>query len=103
MPKPLPPGDLLRTAKDTQRYPIFTVNLDRAMIRKRKEEMSKLKTSEAYLTTIAEDTNGEIFLPESTEEMIDKTSTLAKTIDSQYVVTYTPKRPLNEATDGEVR
>jgi hypothetical protein len=73
------------------------------MIRKRNEEAARLKTSEAFLATIAEDTNGEIFLPDSPEEMIDKMSTLAKTIDSQYVVTYTPKRPLDEATDGESR
>lgn len=100
----LPPGAEAPHSKDTQRFPIGPViNLDRAMVRKRKEQAAQLKTSEAYLTTIAEDTNGEIFLPESDDEMKAKTSTLAKTIDSQYVVTYTPKRPLDESPDGEIR
>jgi len=55
------------------------------------------------MTKIADDTNGEIFLPETTDELIEKTATLAKTIDSQYVATYTPKKPLSEAEDGEIR
>jgi VWFA-related protein len=80
-----------------------SINLDREMIKRRKAEAAKIKTSEAFLTTLAEDTNGEIFLPETKEEMKEKTSTLAKNIDSQYVATYTPKKPLSEATDGEVR
>ncbi len=80
-----------------------SINTDRAMIKKRKEESAKLKSSEQFLTTLAEDTNGEIFLPETMEEMEQKTSTLAKNIDSQYVATYTPKKPLTESTDGEVR
>lgn len=99
----LPPGAEAPHSKESQSFPIYTINTDRAMIRKRREQAAQIKTSEAYLTTIAEDTNGEIFLPESTDEMIEKTSTLAKTIDSQYVVTYTPKRPLDEAPDGEIR
>ena len=101
----LPPGAEPPGSKNIPpRVPIGTViNLDREMINKRKQDAARLKASEVYLTTIAEDTNGEIFLPDSTEEMIDKTARLAKTIDSQYVVTYIPKRPLNEATGGEVR
>lgn len=98
-----PPGIGLPHKNETQTFPVATVNLDREMIRKRKEEMNKLQTSEKFLTRIAEDTNGEIFLPETPDEMIAKTATLAKNIDSQYVVTYTPKRPLSEARDGEIR
>lgn len=102
-PKPLPPGAAPPHAGETQTFPIATVNLDREMMRKRREQTDALKTSEQYLTTIAEDTNGEIFLPDSVEEMVEKTATLAKNIDSQYVVTYTPKRALNEASEGETR
>lgn len=80
-----------------------SINTDREMIRKRKEEIAKLKTSEQFLTTLAEDTNGEIFLPEDFDEMVFKTETLATNIDSQYVATYTPKTPLSEAADGDVR
>lgn len=99
----LPPGAEIPIHGTTPTYTVATINLDRAMIRKRQEQIAQLKTSEQFLTTIAEDTNGEIFLPESVDEMVDKTAQLAKNIDSQYVVTYTPKRPLSEADDGETR
>ncbi|HEX8250927.1 MAG TPA: VWA domain-containing protein [Pyrinomonadaceae bacterium] len=99
----LPPGAEIPIHGSTPTYTIATLNLDREMIRKRQEQIAQLKTSEKLLATIAEDTNGEIFLPETVEEMVDKTAQLAKNIDSQYVVTYTPKRALNEADDGEVR
>jgi VWFA-related protein len=99
----LPPGAEIPIHGTTPTFSVATINLDREMIRKRKEQIAQLKTSEQFMTTIAEDTNGEIFLPETVEEMVDKTAQLAKNIDSQYVVTYTPKRPLNEAADGETR
>ena len=99
----LPPGAGAPHSQDTQVYAGVVINTDRAMIRKRREEVEKIKASQKYLTTIAEDTNGEIFLPETTDEMTAKTGILAKTIDSQYVVTYVPKRPLNESKNGETR
>lgn len=99
----LPPGASPPHSETTRRSTISTINLDREMINKRRDDLRKLKESETYLATIAEDTNGEIFLPDSTEEMAEKTALLAKTIDSQYVVNYTPKRPLDEAENGEVR
>ena len=99
----LPPGAEPPIHGTTPTFPIATINLDREMIRKRQEQIARLKSSEQLLATIAEDTNGEIFLPETVEEMVDKTAQLAKNIDSQYVVTYTPKRALNQADDGEVR
>lgn len=101
--QPLPPGAEPPVRGTTPTFPIATINLDREMIKKRKEQSAQLKNSERFLTTIAEDTNGEIFLPETKEEMVEKMSQLAKNIDSQYVVTYTPKNPLNEAKNGEIR
>jgi VWFA-related protein len=108
-PKPqrLPEEVIIALPKEQQqilRMPrLGSINTDVAMIRKRKEESAKLKKSEEFLTTIAEDTNGEIFLPETKEEMLEKTSTLAKNIDSQYIATYTPKQALSDAPNGEVR
>ncbi|HEX8736409.1 MAG TPA: VWA domain-containing protein [Pyrinomonadaceae bacterium] len=99
----LPPGAEIPIHGTTPTYTVATINLDREMMRKRREQIARLKTSEQFLETLAADTNGEIFLPESVDEMVDKTAQLAKNIDSQYVVTYTPKRPLNEADDGETR
>lgn len=99
----LPPGAEPPVRGTTPTFSIGSINLDREMMRKRKEQTAQLKKSEQLLTMIAEDTNGEIFLPESNEEMISKMTQLAKNIDSQYVITYTPKNPLNESPDGEVR
>jgi VWFA-related protein len=80
-----------------------TINLDRAMLRKYRERKAALQESQEYLANLAEDTSGQFILPETPEEMIAKTALVARVIDSNYVVTYTPKRPLSEAKPGEVR
>ncbi len=83
---------------------ILTINTDKAFLRKMRERKQDLINSETYLAALAKDTNGEIFLPESKEEMRDKTTALvAKIIDSSYVITYTPKRALADSPAGEVR
>jgi VWFA-related protein len=90
--------------QDALRAPrLGSINMDQAMIRKQKERSAALKKSEAELTELSNNTNGEIFLPETTEEMQEKTGVLAKNIDSQYTLTYTPKRPLNEVEQEETR
>lgn len=80
-----------------------SINIDFAMMKKRRAQAAAIKQSESALSVIADNTNGEIFLPEDNEEMIEKTEALAKIIDSQYVLTYTPKRALSESPDGEER
>lgn len=99
----LPPGAGDPNPSVVRGVPIVTINTDRAMVKKIKERGENLKKSERDLSQLTEDTNGVMYLPESREEMILKTGSLAKNIDSQYVVTYTPKRPLNESPNGEVR
>jgi VWFA-related protein len=99
----LPPGADVPIPGKVQTVPIATINTDRAMVKKNKERGDALKRSEQDLTRLTEDTNGIFYLPKTAEEMIDKTAELAKNIDSQYVVTYTPKRPLSESQNGEVR
>lgn len=44
-----------------------------------------------------------MFLPATSKEMITRGEEIAREIDSQYVVTYTSKRPLASATVGEYR
>ena len=80
-----------------------TINTDRAFLRKIRERKTALLDSENYLTKLSKDTNGEIFLPESNEEMLAKTALVAAIIDSSYVLTYVPKRALSESPNGEVR
>jgi VWFA-related protein len=106
-PKRLPEEVLITMpgpVQDAMRAPrLGSINMDKAMIRKQKERSAALKKSEAELTALSENTNGEMFLPETTEEMQEKTGVLAKNIDSQYTLTYTPKRPLNEVEQEETR
>jgi VWFA-related protein len=80
-----------------------SVNTDREMIKKRKEQTENLKKSEQNLTKIAEDTNGEIFLPQTREELIEKMSQVARIVDASYVVTYVPKRALSDVSADEER
>jgi VWFA-related protein len=76
---------------------------DKEFLRKMKERENALIESEKYLTELSRDTNGEIILPASNEEMLEKTAVIAAIIDSSYVLTYTPKRALSESPNGEVR
>jgi VWFA-related protein len=80
-----------------------TINLDRAMLKKMRERKQDLVTSENALSALAENTNGEFILPETKEEMLEKSPLVARIIDSSYVVTYVPKRALSEARTSEVR
>lgn len=80
-----------------------TFNTDRAFLKKMRERKTALLDGEKYLTELSKDTNGEIILPESNEEMLEKTAVIAQIIDSSYVLTYTPKRALSESAPGEVR
>lgn len=82
---------------------ILTINTDKAFLRKIRQRKQDLIDSEKYLATLAKDTNGEIFLPESKEEMLDKTAQVGKIIDSSYVITYIPKRALADSPPGEIR
>lgn len=83
---------------------IMTINTDRAFLRKMRERKRDLIDSEKFLMALAENTNGEVFLPESKKEMLEETTVrVANIIDSSYVITYTPKRALAESEEGEIR
>jgi VWFA-related protein len=62
-----------------------------------------MRVSEKQLTDLTVETGGRMWLPESFEEMIDDGSEAANLIDSQYVVSYKPRRALASSTPGEVR
>lgn len=73
-----------------------TINLDRALIRKMKERKADLEVSGEMLEAVAENTNGTLIVPETLDEMVAKAATVAKMIDSSYVLTYIPKVPFAE-------
>lgn len=107
-PKALPPevvAGLPNGVRDAASAPKIgpTINLDRAMLKKLRQRKADLEKSERELQSLAENTNGEFILPENSEEMLEKGALVARMIDSSYVVTYVPKRPLSESTSGEER
>lgn len=100
---PVPPGGGVPVQGTTTTVRMGTVNLDRAMIKKINERGAALQNSEKALTKLADNTNGEMLLPGTREEMVSKMEYLSRIIDSNYVVTYVPKRPLASAPAGEER
>jgi hypothetical protein len=89
----LPPG-----VRDTAQNPKIgpTINTDRKYLKKMRDRKSDLENAEEQLGKLAENTNGEIILPTSLEEMVERTAVVARLIDSAYVVTYIPKVPFDE-------
>jgi VWFA-related protein len=73
-----------------------TINLDRTLLRKLKARKADLENSEKQLEALAENTNGTSIVPDSLDEMVEKTALVAKMIDASYVLTYIPKVPLAE-------
>jgi VWFA-related protein len=80
---------------------IFDLDFDRRRLLKTYQEA--MRVSEKQLAQFSEDSGGRIWLPESFEEMIDDGTEAARLIDSQYVITYKPKRSLASAAEGEMR
>jgi VWFA-related protein len=94
----LPPG--------STRTPSFTlgrIDVDFAMRKKRKEYERATEGSETLLGEIAEESGGQIFLPDSADALLGQAEKVSRDIGSQYVITYRPTRPLAEARPGEYR
>jgi VWFA-related protein len=93
----LPPG--------ATRSPSFGIGIrfDPAMRKQRKAYEAEVKKSQQALKNIADETGGKMMLPLNNEEMMAQANEVARAIGAEYVVTYTPKRPLAEATPGEYR
>jgi VWFA-related protein len=79
------------------------ITFDPALRRRRKEAEREMMRGEARLKTLTEETGGRTLLPETVEGMVAEGAGVARDIDSQYVVTYTPKRPLRRASATEYR
>jgi VWFA-related protein len=79
------------------------ITFDPALRRQRKEAEREMKRGEQRLKSLTDETGGRILIPDSTDEMVAEGVSVAHEIDSQYVVTYTPKRPLRRAPASEYR
>lgn len=79
------------------------IRIDPGLRRRRKEAEREMKRGEQRLKSLADETGGRILTPDTTDEMIAEGAGVAREIDSQYVVTYRPKRPLRNAPASEYR
>jgi VWFA-related protein len=99
-PKAMPDevaAQLPNGVRDVATAPKFkTINMDRTMLKKLRARKADLENAEVQLSSIAENTNGEMIVPSTHDEMVEKTALVAKMIDASYVVTYIPKNPLTE-------
>ena len=88
------PPDVKIAAQRPQVGP--TVNMDRKLLKTLKSRKSDLEISQGQLEKLAEGTNGEFILPDTVDEMVEKSALVGRMIDSSYVVTYMPKIPVVE-------
>jgi len=79
-----------------------TADVDPERQRRVREYEQAMDGSEWRLKSLSNETGGHIWLPESFDEMIANGAAAARLIDSEYVVTYKPKRTVISAPEGEV-
>lgn len=79
-----------------------TLDIER-LIRRDKKTKAELERREREFARLADETGGLLWLPASAAEMLRQAGEVAREVDSQYVVTYRPLRPLSEAKAGERR
>ena len=79
------------------------LRIDPSLRRRRKEAEANMRRGEVRLKSMTEETGGRLLSPDSVEGMLAEGGSVAREIDSQYVVTYSPKRPLRRAPPTEYR
>ncbi len=95
---------LPKSVQDLMNLPrLGSINTDREMLKVAKQRQQALRDAQKELETLASETGGAIFLPANLDEMPAQAREIAGTIDSNYVLTYVPKRPLANSQAGEVR
>lgn len=77
--------------------------IDMPYLRAQRNQTKALATAQLQLGVLAEYTGGEFILPDTLEEMVRQAETVSRSINSQFVVTYEPKRPLREVKGDEIR
>jgi hypothetical protein len=88
-----------------QVYPprLISILTDVPFISSRRSQLRALSASHLQLSALAKYSGGTILLPETLDEMAEKAAVIARSINSQYVITYEPRRPLKEIQTDEMR
>jgi VWFA-related protein len=79
------------------------VRIDPELRRRRKEYEREMRRGEDRLKSLADETGGRVLTAASFDDLVAEGATVAGEIESQYVVTYRPKRPLRTAPATEYR
>jgi VWFA-related protein len=79
------------------------VDTDIQMRLRRMEYVKAMKEGDRWLRQFAFETAGTVFVPPSVKEMLVSVEEIARNVDSQYVVTYKPKRSFASGIEGEYR
>jgi hypothetical protein len=79
------------------------VDTDIQMRRRRMQYVKAMKEGERWLRVFSAETGGSIFVPASVDDMLLNVEQIAGNVDSQYVVTYKPKRSFASGVEGEYR
>jgi VWFA-related protein len=77
--------------------------LDVDMLFRRKGLKAALAARSKEFSALTEETGGYLWMPASADEMIQEAEEIAHDVDSQYVITYKPLRPLTPSTLNEYR
>jgi len=80
-----------------------TFDLDPARRRQIKQYEEEMIEGEFLLTSLAKEAGGNIWLPETLDQMIADGAKVARLIDAEYLVTYRPSRAFASAEKNEVR
>jgi VWFA-related protein len=97
-----PPG--MRRADGANPHDVNSgITFDPALRRRRKEVEREMQRGQVRLKNLTDETGGRLRLPDSEEGMSVEAAAVAREIDSQYVITYSPKRPLRKASATEYR
>ena len=105
----LPPDDQGPTAGGSFQLRQFhkpggkTFDLDPARRRQIKEYEEAMIEGEVMLTALSKEAGGNIWLPESLDQMISDGAKAARLIDAEYLVTYRPSRAFDSVEKDEVR
>ena len=98
---PYPQRQTFKIMMEAPPIVIFDLDTERLkFIRRRREVWLE---SEIKLKDISEKSGGIFYAPETLETLLTFGSKIAETIDSQYVLTYLPKRQFADSPSGEIR
>lgn len=98
------PESLKPILKSVRRAPrILTLDLDIERMRKIKAHQKALKESESRLVRLSDETGGGSYLPSNLVDFIESGDSIAQRINAQYIVTYSPKKPIVNSQDAKER